>query len=916
MASMNAFARGSSSESSSDENDFLRPSTDPQADEFADYNPRKRRRTTRDPKESAALGVFGSESEDEGPGKLWKGKSNLRTKGMAFVSTGQKAMNEDEDDDEDEEDEDEDTEDEQDDAGDVESTAGLRAGLGMGLGASKGLGWSPAPAKGKTGATYGTPLGKGFVPSSAAAPILRNTDDDEVSTPRTAMPSAFSTPASGKGKGGHAGKAVNAGSFAARMMAKMGYKEGQGLGKEGQGRSGVIEVQLRPQGVGLGAVKEKSKQEKEEEKRQARLKGEVYEDSDEERKKKKAKKPGASAKGSGASTPRRAAKPKYRTVAEVERAAPGLQIPEAFAPILDMTGPGQKLLTTTSGLLTPVAGAAPETIEQAESKKLARRAQSDLSAFVEEWKNLQERKAYVDMQILQAKQEVDDQQPDLDKAKAFSDVVNGITQAVKDGQWDPVIQALTAVDGYELSGDNETLSNIAVAAVHPFLRQSTEGWQPLDNPKLDGMAPSIFSIRHILGASKEGRTTSGQLNGTRRAKSTSPYESMIYKIIFPKIVSAINQNWDVHNPTPLLALLDAWEGLLPAFVRAQILDQAVVGKLNDAVSTWNPKKRRSHELPHLWLFPWLQYLPAHHADPKSSTGLVSDVKRKFRQLVDSWDYRKGLVPGLQQWREVLCPAAGNDHWTPLIMNHVLPSMARFLRSDQNFLVDPNDQAPYMAALQGVFAWQEVLSPRTIAQVMVEVVFPKWHNVLHQWLTVVGPNQEIGQWFEWWRDAVFPAEVRAQQAVQDEFDKGHQMINTALDLGSQAATQLPAPAAAQASSRTGDEKRAAAAAPAARAPAPALLDEHPAVVTVRQQVEEWCVENDLQMLPEKRVLHAAGPLYRITAAGHGKNGTLVCFQGERLLALQRRGPEMLEIPIDWADADARDALLEMAWHNVK
>jgi tuftelin-interacting protein 11 len=43
---------------------------------------------------------------------------------------------------------------------------------------------------------------------------------------------------------------------------------------------------------------------------------------------------------------------------------------------------------------------------------------------------------------------------------------------------------------------------------------------------------------------------------------------------------------------------------------------------------------------------------------------------------------------------------------------------------------------------------------------------------------------------------------------------------------------------------------------------------------------------------------------------------VCFQGERLLALQRRGPEMLEIPIAWEDADARDALLEMAWHNVK
>jgi tuftelin-interacting protein 11 len=128
------------------------------------------------------------------------------------------------------------------------------------------------------------------------------------------------------------------------------------------------------------------------------------------------------------------------------------------------------------------------------------------------------------------------------------------------------------------------------------------------------------------------------------------------------------------------------------------------------------------------------------------------------------------------------------------------------------------------------------------------------------------------------------------------------------------------AAGQASSasRLADEGRSSTMGPPAAVPAPPPPPpEEPAVVTVRQQVEEWCVENDLQMLPEKRVLHPAGPLYRITAAGHGKNGTLVCFQrGERLLALQRRGAEMLEIPIVWADADARDALLEMAWHNVK
>jgi tuftelin-interacting protein 11 len=913
MSSMHAFARDSSDESSGEENDFLHPSTDPQADEFADYNPRKRRRTGRDAKENAALGVFGSESEDEGAGKRWKQKS-LRGRGMNFVSTGQHTLEEDDEDDEDEEGEqaaNEDVEMEYDE----EEESAVPKGLGFG---ARGLGFqSPAPGK-KTGiaSNAGTPLGRGFVPSSAAVPILRD-DLDEVSTPKVARPSAFSTPTTnGRGKKAEGVAGVNAGSFAARMMAKMGYKAGEGLGKEGTGRKGVIEVTLRPQGVGLGAVKEKSKQEIEEEKRQAQIRGEKYEDSDEERKKRR-KKPKAtgleSGGGSGMSTPRRAQKPKFRTLEEVQKAAPGLQIPDAFAPILDMTAPGQKLLTSTSGLLTPTTGT--ESVEQVESKKLARRAQNDLSAYVEEWKNLEERKAYVEMAILQQQQELDEEQQEYDRMKSFADTVQSISEAVRDYQWDPVFEALVAADKSAEPGSskvNEELSSIAVAAVHPFLRQAVEGWQPLQDPKLTGMAPKLFKIRRILGASTDDKSMVNQAylinDGSHRihAKSTTAFQSMIYKIVFPKIVSAINQSWDVHDPTPLLNLFDTWEGLLPAFVRSQILDQAVVGKLNQAVSSWNPKKRRSREFPHLWLFPWLQYLPLHHADPKSSTGLVTDVKRKFRHLVDSWDYHKGVVPGLRQWREVLCPSPNNDHWTPLIMNHVLPSMARFLKNEKNFMVDPNDQTPYMQALQGIFEWQEILKPRIVGQVLIETVFPMWHNVLHTWLTVVGPNEEIGQWFEWWRDEVFPEDIKNLKAIQDEFEKGHEMINHALDLGSKAATHLPAP---QARPRVSTSPPA----PIITPTVPAQAEEEPA--TFRSKVEEWCGKNDLQWVNERKVMHAAGPLFRITAAGNGKNGVLVYFKGDSLYAVTKKAGQEIEAKIDW-EGSGQDVLLGMAWYNVK
>ncbi|OAA71090.1 G-patch domain-containing protein [Akanthomyces lecanii RCEF 1005] len=764
----------SSSDSDSDDERLL-PGED--RDDFGDFNPRKRRRLGGDNKERAALGIFGSDSEDGNAASKWKRKT-LRNKAMNFVTTTANKPNTEESDQDSDDprpmlghtmqvDEDDDSEEE--------------ASAGVGLEFSQHRSWNKAreaddddekddgeeeqPHRPSFATSFrgGGVLGVGFVPSSAAEPVLKEPQGKASQPPaqNKPQPSAFGPKAKGK---------PNAKSFGARMMAKMGYVEGKGLGAEGQGRNVIIEANLRPQGVGLGAVQEKSEQEKKEERRQAELRGETIIDSDEEEKKRKAKAKArrrglTTATSSGGSTPRRQ-KTKYLTADAIRTAAPGMHIPEAFAPILDMTGPGSRMLTSTSGIMTPTSGEA-ESKEVIESRKLVKRAQADLMAFTEEWRSLEERKKWIDLELAEKEKEVEELRVDFARLKAFSTLVTGrLTTATT---FEEVMTALGEVE--DLNSAAPEVADIIVAAIHTFFKD----WDPLTEPSK--FAKELRGLAGVLmGQSQQNSAVSRNDNALRdeegvyrrHKKSTTAYETLMYKSWLPQVLAAV-RNWDAFTPGPLLEVMESWDELLPHFVRAQAVDN-IARKLDTTLSDWNPRvKKQSHHLPHMWLFPWLPYLPAYHLDPRG-TGLVSDVKRKFRHLIDAWDYARGVVPGLTQWEAVL-----GAQWRPLIVAHVLPSMGRHLQ--RHFRVDPADQAPYLPILSGVLRWRGVLGDAILAEVLAQHVFPMWHRKLEEWLALDEVNLgEVADWYAWWRNVVLKDLAGASKSVGGELDRGLRMMN--------------------------------------------------------------------------------------------------------------------------------------------
>lgn len=707
----------------------------------------------------------------------------------------------------------------------------------------------------------------------------------------------------GASRGGRGGGGGGANSFAARMMAKMGYVEGQGLGSKGEGIVNPIEAQARPQGAGLGAVREKTKQARAEEKREAARRGESVEESSDEdkqkrRKKKEGRKPDSGSR-SGTGTPVGRAKPKFRTAREIEDDMEGLEVPNVLKSLIDATGKEQRVLSSTAGLMSQQQFV---TQEEGEALKIARRARTDLEAFADEWKGLGERKKFVELEEAQVIDELDTYQSRVDHLSGLIAAVQELDlfeQESITSKFNEMTSKLEAITSkYQDIMEEYKIPETAVAALHPLFKEAMDQWEPLQDPTF--LVASLQRLRSSLLSPRRDKQDEHY-----QRQSTSPYETMIYSIWLPRVRSALMNNWDVYDPSPATSLMEAWKSLIPPFVYANILDQLVVPKLSNALKEWKPRNSRRNpananqqdgKFP-WWLFQWLQYLDERHTNPKHATGLMSDTKRKFRVVLDSWSLRRGIINGLELWRDAL-----GSEFDICLRNHLLPRLARHLR--EHFTVNPQDQD--LTPLEDVLRWQDYFKPNVLGLLLVAEFFPKWHEILYIWLTNDPNYEEVGAWFSWWRTQL-PEGINELTIIDDEWNKGLKTMDLALQLGDRAAAELPKPNATASAKLPSREDTAAAAAAASAAaappkPKPQVVEE----VAFKDIVENWCMEQGLIILPLREAHPQNGqPLFRITASATGKGGAVGFLQGDVVWVQNKKAKEI------WEPMGLEDQLVDRA-----
>ncbi|NXR41300.1 TFP11 protein, partial [Zosterops hypoxanthus] len=294
--------------------------------------------------------------------------------------------------------------------------------------------------------------------------------------------------------------------------------------------------------------------------------------------------------------------------------------------------------------------------------------------------------------------------------------------------------------------------DLAVAIVYPLMKEYFKNWDPLKDCTYG---------TEIIAKWKSLLENDQLLSHSGQDLSTDAFHRLMWEIWMPYVRNIVAR-WQPRNCGCMVDFLDSWVNVVPLWILDNILDQLIFPKLQKEVESWNPL---TDTVPiHSWIHPWLPLMQA-RLEP-----LYSPIRNKLANALQKWhpsDSSAKLI--LQPWKDVFTPSS----WEAFMVKNIVPKLGMCLNE---LIINPHQQ--HMDAFYWVIDWEGMISVSSLVGLLEKHFFPKWLQVLCSWLSNSPNYEEITKWYLGWK-SMFSDQVLAHPSIKDKFNEALDIMNRAV-----------------------------------------------------------------------------------------------------------------------------------------
>ncbi|CCK69078.1 mRNA splicing protein SPP382 KNAG_0B06500 [Huiozyma naganishii CBS 8797] len=506
----------------------------------------------------------------------------------------------------------------------------------------------------------------------------------------------------------------------ATLLARMGYKAGQGLGKDGAGIDSPIEVQARPQGhVGLGQM--------------SGLMGRVRGSQDD-------------GWGSPSET---SSESESETGEDLPRGngRPALPSPVTFTRTGATTLTPRERKSIASRLRALQLADVSEVIDRVST--LERVPMSKKRELLELVDRLQEAQARLGllkrrMPLLAAEeQSLEDNLSQISSAKTQLDTL---------GPSSEFEEVTTAIDSIMLIADDEVVDLLVYKLLHNLFLPTGEGTMASLKRTRNLILPLVELLTYRL------ETVPGRLNKT---------QSAIFKIVFPQLVP----HWeavafsDTQQALTVCSLLAEFDHVLK-FIGCYeyVYDRYMVPKIVAALESWDPMDPQMQ--PQFWLREIYGQLP-----PRDISTVQEIVRAKITAYFSEW-YHRDPLPADEVFKLVrdILP---NDEYDNISRKHLVKQLVSQVWDKYFNLAldveetyrDPDAEACSLYAAMRIRSCRILLAQQDY-DLLVKAVFNELNKFVFDWINFQRDcKDDVKLWFNWFINELFSKELPSVEELE-------------------------------------------------------------------------------------------------------------------------------------------------------